>query len=43
VGLSAGRKWFLMEGRSRFGRHVARGRLDEPVRELLLLAPQSLE
>jgi hypothetical protein len=43
VGFPARRKWFLVEGHSRFGRHAARGRLDEPVGELLLLAPQSLK
>jgi hypothetical protein len=32
-----------MEGHNRIGRHAARGRQDEPVGELLLLAPQSLE
>jgi hypothetical protein len=32
-----------MEGHIRFGHRVARGRQDESVGELLLLAPQSLE
>jgi hypothetical protein len=32
-----------MQGHSRYGRRAPRGRLDESVGELLLLAPQSLE
>jgi hypothetical protein len=43
VRFPAGRKWFLTQGHSRFGRHAARGRLDESVGELLLFPPQSLE